>query len=174
MPPDACKMRSRRFLHPPRQNLPASVWLDWLFLLAAVLAAGKSLQGVPSVRICCTSGLEPDILRPWHSGPPRHQCNILPTPAFKETTTHVALPEQSLKNEKRMKQVPAHACIYHGVAITCSVWVRAYVGNYKMATAKSRTLQVLSFVHNVQTFEMTPNGRVENGSVCQYFPKVRQ
>ena len=61
-------------------------------------------------------------------------------PAFKQTTTHVALPEQSLKNEKRMKQVSAHACIYHGVAIICSVWVRAYLGNYKMATAKSRTL----------------------------------
>ena len=30
--------------------------------------------------------------------------------------------------------------IYHGVAIICSVWVRAYLGNYKMATAKSRTL----------------------------------
>ena len=61
-------------------------------------------------------------------------------PAFKQTTTQVALPEQSLKNEKRMKQVSAHACIYHGVAIICSVWVRAYLGNYKMATAKSRTL----------------------------------
>ena len=73
------KMRSsRRFLHLPRQNLPASVWLNWLFPLAAVLAAGKSLQGVPSVRICCTSGLEPDILRPWHSVPPLRSWNTLP------------------------------------------------------------------------------------------------
>ena len=63
------------------------------------------------------------------------------SPAFKQTTTQVALPEQSLKNEKRMKQVSAHACIYHGVAIICSVWVRAYLGNYKMDTAKSRILQ---------------------------------
>ena len=64
------KMRSHRFLHPPQQNFPAPVWLDWLFLLATVLAAGKSLQGVPFVCICCTSGLKPDILRPWRSGPP--------------------------------------------------------------------------------------------------------
>ena len=63
-------------------------------------------------------------------------------PAFKQTTTHVALPEQSLKNGKRMKQVSAHALIYHGIAIIYSVWVRAYLGNYKMATAKSRTLHV--------------------------------
>ena len=61
-------------------------------------------------------------------------------PVFKQTTTHVALPEQSLLNGKRMKHVPAHACIYHGVAIIGSVWVRAYLGNYKMATAKSSTL----------------------------------
>ena len=32
---------------------------------------------------------------------------------------------------KEWKQVSAHACIYHGVAIICSVWVRAYLGNYK-------------------------------------------
>ena len=42
-----------------------------------------------------------------------------------------------------MKQVSAHACIYHGVAIVCSVWVRAYLGNYKTATAKSRILHVV-------------------------------
>ena len=64
-------------------------------------------------------------------------------PAFEQTTTHVALPEQSLKDGKRMKQVSAHAWIYHGVAFICSVWVRSYLGNYKMATAKSRTLHTL-------------------------------
>ena len=47
---------------------------------------------------------------------------------------------KQVPNEKRMKQVPAHACIYHGVAIICSVWVRACLGNYKIATAKSRIL----------------------------------
>ena len=45
--------------------------------------------------------------------------------------------------KKKMKQVSAHACVYYGGAIIYGVWVRAYVGNYKMATAKSRILQPL-------------------------------
>ena len=38
----------------------------------------------------------------------------------------------------------ADACVYHGVAIICSVSVRAYQGNCRMATPKSRILRGMS------------------------------
>ena len=70
-------------------------------------------------------------------------CNVLQTPSLQaDNNTRGA--SRTVTQGWEKNETSVCACVnYHGVANICSVWVRVYLGNYKMATAKFRTLHTL-------------------------------